>query len=150
MSTTAMRSAAPMFPGMGYEQWRETLATLHRFVQVVGKVRLAASPRRNHWWNVPFHLTGRGITTRPMGWNPIFCVDFDFHDHRLDVTTSDGARYSMALPGLSVAQFYERFEHGLASVGVQVDITIRSRSIFPTRTVGSPTTPSTTPTTPRR
>jgi Family of unknown function (DUF5996) len=36
--------------------------------------------RRNHWWNVPFHLTGRG-TTRPMGQvdgNPILCIDFDF------------------------------------------------------------------------
>ena len=24
--------------------------TIHRFTQVVGKIRLAASPRRNHWF----------------------------------------------------------------------------------------------------
>jgi len=51
---------------MPLAEWQDTKATLHRFCQVVGKLRLAASVRRNHWWNVPFHLTGRGITTRPM------------------------------------------------------------------------------------
>jgi hypothetical protein len=56
-----------LFPSMPLAAWQDTKATLHRYVQVVGKVRLAASVRRNHWWNVPFHLTGRGITTRPMG-----------------------------------------------------------------------------------
>lgn len=122
MSAPFSRAVAPAFPELEYEAWRESLETLHRFAQVVGKVRLAASPRRNHWWNVPFHLTGRGITTRPMGWDPIFCIDFDFLDHRLDVATTEGARYSMALPGLSVATFYEQLMHGLASVGVDVEI----------------------------
>ena len=49
--------------------------------------------RRNHWWNVPFHLTGRGITTRPMGQvhgHPIFPIDFDFIDHELRIHTMDG------------------------------------------------------------
>jgi hypothetical protein len=66
---------------MPLASWRDTKETLHRYCQVVGKLRLAASVRRNHWWNVPFHLTGRGTTTRPMGQvdgNPILCIDFDF------------------------------------------------------------------------
>ncbi|MFP5347939.1 MAG: DUF5996 family protein [Actinomycetes bacterium] len=115
-------SRSPAWPAMPYASWRDTLETVHRFAQVVGKIRLAASPRRNHWWNVPFHLTGRGITTRPMGRDPIFCVDFDFLDHRLDVTTLDGARYSFSLPGLSVAAFYDNLMRALAAVGVNVDI----------------------------
>ena len=69
--------------GVPYDAWRPTKETLHRFVQVVGKLRLALSHRRNHWWNVPFHLTGTGITTRPMAADPSFTVDFDFIDHRL-------------------------------------------------------------------
>ena len=40
---------------MPLDSWQDTKATLHRFCQVVGKIRLAASSRRNHWWNVPFH-----------------------------------------------------------------------------------------------
>ena len=39
------------FPNMDYESWRDTLQTIHRFAQVVGKLRLAASPAHNHWWN---------------------------------------------------------------------------------------------------
>jgi hypothetical protein len=112
----------PLFPEIPYLAWRDTLTTVHRFAQLVGKVRLAASPRRNHWWNVPFHLTGRGITTRPMGRDPIFAIDFDFLDHRLDIATVEGARYSFALPGLSVAKFTAQLTHGLAATGVDVTI----------------------------
>ena len=51
---------AARFPPMPLEDWAATKETLHRFLQIVGKIRLASAPRRNHWWNVPFHLTGRG------------------------------------------------------------------------------------------
>jgi hypothetical protein len=112
----------PLFPGIPYLSWRGTLATVHRFAQLVGKIRLAASPRRNHWWNVPFHLTGRGITTRPMGRDPIFAIDFDFLDHRLDIATVEGVRHSFALPGLSVAEFTAQLTHGLTAAGVDVTI----------------------------
>jgi Family of unknown function (DUF5996) len=115
-------SAGALWPNVPYESWSDTLATLHRFAQVVGKVRLAASVRRNHWWNVPFHLTGRGITTRPMGEAPIFAVDFDFLDHRVDIVTDTGPRFSFPLPGHSVATFAAELTRGLESVGVHVDV----------------------------
>jgi hypothetical protein len=106
-----------LFPPVPYTSWVDTLATLHRFVQVVGKVRLAVSPRRNHWWNVPFHLTGRGITTRPMGLDPTFAVDFDFLEHRLVVTALDGRTVSVELPGKSVADFHSEVLRALETVG---------------------------------
>ena len=112
----------PAFPAIPYPDWRDSLATVHRFAQVVGKIRLAASPRRNHWWNVPFHLTGRGITTRPMGRDPIFTIDFDFLDHRLDINTIEGRRHSFALPGLAVAEFTTALHRGMDAVGVDVAI----------------------------
>ena len=104
-----------LLPAMPLAEWRDTKETLHRFSQVIGKIRLAASVRRNHWWNVPFHLTGRGITTRPMGQadgNPIFTIDFDFVDHQLLVTTRDGQAMSFPLTGQSVASFYEETMRG--------------------------------------
>ncbi len=102
---------------MPWQPWADTKATLHRFAQIVGKIRLAASARRNHWWNVPFHLTGRGITTRPMGLDPIFTIDFDFVDHRLVINTMDGHTVSFPLTGQSVASFYDHTRKGLAAVG---------------------------------
>ncbi|MEY9964754.1 hypothetical protein ABIA33_002796 [Streptacidiphilus sp. MAP12-16] len=114
-----------LFPSMPLAEWQDTKETLHRFVQVVGKIRLASSPRSNHWWNVPFHLTGRGITTRPMGQidgNPIFTIDFDFVDHQLVVATSDGRAVSFPLFGQSVASFYRNTLDATAALGLQVEI----------------------------
>ncbi|MFJ1707461.1 DUF5996 family protein [Kitasatospora sp. NPDC088346] len=116
-----------LFPPMPLAEWRDTKETLHRFTQVVGKVRLAASVRRNHWWNVPFHLTGRGITTRPMGQvdgNPIFTIDFDFVDHRLVVAAADGRTESFPLLGQSVASFYRQTLETLAALGVRVELQV--------------------------
>ncbi|WP_351228127.1 DUF5996 family protein [Streptomyces sp. NPDC002133] len=115
------------FPPMPLAEWRDTKETLHRFAQVVGKIRLAASDRRNHWWNVPFHLTGRGITTRPTGHvdgNPIFTMDFDFVGHQLIVATLDGRAVSFPLFGQSVASFHRTTLDSLAALGVAVDIDI--------------------------
>jgi hypothetical protein len=114
-----------LFPAMPLAQWPDTKETLHRFLQVIGKVRLAASPRRNHWWNVPFHLTGRGLTTRPMGQvdgNPIFSIDLDFVDHQLVVTAIDGRAAGFPLYGRSVAAFYRDTLAALDALGVHVTI----------------------------
>jgi hypothetical protein len=116
-----------LFPPIPYESWRPCKETLHRFAQIVGKVRLAASPRRNHWWNVPFHLTGRGITTRPMGLTDagdFFCVDFDLVAHRLIVATGEGAEHSFHLPGLSVGEFHRRLRGAFDALGIEVDIAV--------------------------
>jgi len=114
-----------LFPPIPLAEWRDTKETLHRFAQIVGKIRLAASARRNHWWNVPFHLTGRGITTRPMGLidgNPVFTIDFDFVDHQLVVTTVDGRAMSFPLLGKSVASFFDRTIDALGALGVEPHI----------------------------
>jgi hypothetical protein len=110
-----------LFPSLPLEAWADTKETLHRFAQVVGKVRLAASVRRNHWWNVPFHLTGRGLTTRPMG-DPIFTIDFDFVAHQLLVSSITGQEVSFPLLGQSVASFYQHLMQALDVLGVDVRI----------------------------
>ncbi|WP_150246108.1 DUF5996 family protein [Nocardiopsis quinghaiensis] len=110
-----------LFPDFPLDAWQDTKQTLHRFEQIVGKVRLHHSPRRNHWWHVPFHLTGSGITSRPMGMtdgNPVFTVDFDFVRHQLIVSSLDGGTVSFPLQGNSVASFYLRFQSALDSLGV--------------------------------
>ncbi|MFE7565074.1 DUF5996 family protein [Kitasatospora sp. NPDC057500] len=112
-----------LFPPIPLARWQDSKATVHRFAQVVGKIRLARSVRRNHWWNVPYYLTGRGITTRPMAVGDgggTFCVDFDFVDHRLVVCSSDGRTVSFPLTGQSVASFYRQTLDALAAVGVPV------------------------------
>jgi hypothetical protein len=116
-----------LFPAMPLDSWRDTKETLHRFAQVVGKIRLASGTRRNHWWHAPFHLTGRGLTTRPMGLsdgNPIFTIDFDFVAHRLVLSAIDGRAMSFPLQGASVASFYRQVMRALADLDVRVELPI--------------------------
>ncbi len=110
------------FPPLPLDAWVDTKETVHRFAQVVGKVRLAASVRRNHWWNVPFHVTGRGLTTRPMGNDTIFTIDFDFVAHQLLVFSITGQVVSFPLIGQSVASFYQHLMQALEALGVDVRI----------------------------
>ena len=107
------------WPSLPFEEWRETLATLHMWTQVVGKVRLAQAPHLNHWWQVPLYVTPRGLTTSPMPYmSSTFQVDFDFVDHRLRVATSLGDSVEFKLGPRTVADFYEEFMLNLHVLGL--------------------------------
>jgi hypothetical protein len=43
-----------------------TVAALHLFSQVVGKVAVALLPWRNHGWHLTLHLHPRGFRTEPL------------------------------------------------------------------------------------
>jgi hypothetical protein len=111
------------WPALPLEAWRETYATLHMWTQIVGKVRLALSPRVNHWWEVPLYVNSRGLTTSaiPYG-NGSFEVEFDFSEHRLIVQTTWGSSKNVALKPQSVADFYAEFMSALRSLGIAVKI----------------------------
>jgi Family of unknown function (DUF5996) len=117
-----------VLPELPLEEWEPTKNTLHLWAQIVGKIRMASSAPRNHWWHVPLYLDVRGLTTRrlhaPSGLT--FQIAFDFVDHRLVVETSDGAVESFALhDGLSVADFDRQLHQLLA--GLDIDVVIRER-----------------------
>lgn len=116
-----------LFPPLAYDDWSDTLATVHRFSQIVGKLRLHHGPRRNHWWNVPLHLTGRGVTTRPMGLDPTFSIEIDYLAHQLRVDTTEGRSASFALPGHSVASFHAELTRLLTGVGVDPSAIVAAR-----------------------
>ena len=47
------------WPELPLEAWQDTYATLHMWTQIVGKVRLALSPRVNTGGRFPF-MSARG------------------------------------------------------------------------------------------
>jgi hypothetical protein len=111
------------WPSLPLAEWRDTCATLQLWTQVVGKIRLAQAPMRNHWWQVPLYVTARGLTTSPMPCGiRTFQIDFDFIDHRLIVACSDGMTASLALAPRSVADFYRQLMAELAALGISVEI----------------------------
>jgi hypothetical protein len=93
------------------------------WTQIVGKVRLKLCPLVNHWWNVTFYLTARGLTTSPMPYTQATVsqtveVQFDFIDHKLLIETSQGRVVTIALQPQSVAQFYGKVMAALAELGI--------------------------------
>src|SRR5437764_12577220 len=117
-------SVGEVWPALPYEEWKDTLDTLHMWTQIVGKVKLELVPFLNQWWEVGFTVTARGLTTStiPFG-HRIFQVDFDFIDHRLDIRVNDGSARSLLLLPRSVADFYREFMAALGALGLQVQIT---------------------------
>jgi Family of unknown function (DUF5996) len=112
-------------PPLPLEEWEATKETLHLWLQIVGKIRLASTPPRNHWWHAPFYVDVRGLTTRRMhsAAGVTFQIDFDFLDHRLLVTTAEGQTESFDLTdGLSVAAFDDQLHTALSRLGVDVAI----------------------------
>jgi len=111
-------------PELHLADWRPTKDTLHLYCQIVGKVRLATTPPRNQWWNVPLYVDVRGLTTRRLHHNDTtFQIDFDFVDHALLVRTHDGRVRSFELAeGVPVADFDSRLHEALSELGVDVAI----------------------------
>ena len=50
----------PVLPDL--EKDAELIETLHRWAQIVGKIRLAHTPWTNHSWHVPLYLTPCRLT----------------------------------------------------------------------------------------
>lgn len=117
--------ARPSLPALPLNEWEQTKTTLHLWAQIVGKVRMASTPPRNHWWHVPLYVDVRGLTTRrvPARGAVSFEVRFDFIEHRLVVSTNRGTVRSFELvDGLSVAQFDEKLHAALDLLGIDLAI----------------------------
>lgn len=116
-------SVPQAWPELPLEAWSETYATLHLYLQIVGKVRLVLSPWVNHSWHVTLYVTARGLTTSAMPCDDrTLQVDFDFIDHRLRISTSDGRTSGFSLEPQPVATFYARLMEALAKLDVHVKI----------------------------
>jgi Family of unknown function (DUF5996) len=109
-------------PELHLADWRPTKDTLHLYCQIVGKIRLATTPPRNHWWNVPLYVDVRGLTTRRLHLEyATFEISLDLVDHVVVVRTADGRTRSFEL-GLPVADFDARIHETLADLGIDVEI----------------------------
>lgn len=114
---------AQAWPSLPFHEWKDTCATLHLWTQVIGKIRLAQAPPVNHWWQVPFYITCRGLTTSPIPYGQrVFQIDFDFLDHRLSIQTSDGPSESFPLRALSVSDFHAEVRSRLRRLSLDIQI----------------------------
>jgi hypothetical protein len=111
------------WPALPLAAWQETYDTLHMWTQILGKIRLKLTPHVNHWWEVPFYLTSRGLTSTPIPYgDSTFDATFDFIDHVLVLQTSGGRTETIALRPRSVAEFYHDVMATLQRLAIDVRI----------------------------
>jgi uncharacterized protein DUF5996 len=111
------------WPSLPLAAWSDTCTTLHLWMQVVGKLTLATTPLENHWWNVAYQLTSRGLATRAMSLGDrTLTAAFDFIAHRLELRCSDGRSETVALEPRSVADFHRAVRESLARMRIEVPL----------------------------
>jgi Family of unknown function (DUF5996) len=112
-----------LWPELRWEDWAATAETLHMWMQIVGKTRLALHPMEAQWWNVTLYVSARGLSTAAMPYgNEMLEIEFDFLDHQLRFRLSTGATASMALRAQSVAEFYEEYLKTMAGLDCSVKL----------------------------
>ena len=120
------------WPELNYTDLKDTLATVHMWTQIVGKVRLRKTPWINHSWHVTLEISPLGFSTGSIPYQDgVFQIDFDFINDLLVITASTGMREEMKLGTRSVASFYNELFEKLHAAGIEVEIYAAPNEVDP-------------------
>jgi hypothetical protein len=118
-----MNDGKTEWPELPYTAWKDTYATLHLWMQIVGKIRLVQTPWLNHSWHVALYVTPRGLTTSAIPYGErSFKLEFDFLRHVLHLDTDDGSHKEIPLSPRTVAEFYAELMQSLREFGIAVRV----------------------------
>lgn len=110
-------------PALPYADWVDTKDTLHLFLQIIGKIRMKAHPKLNHWWHVTLYPHVRGLTTGRIPYEGSgFEIFYDMLDHKVTISRNDGRQTDFSVPGLTVSQFHDALFARLEELGIAVKI----------------------------
>jgi hypothetical protein len=111
------------WPELPYAAWSDTFDTLHMVLQILGKVRVALSPKEPEWAHIALYVSPRGITTGPVpSPSGLLEVEIDFVDHLVVARTSVGEAVDVALRDRPIAEFWTEFVAVLRAVGVNTEL----------------------------
>ena len=117
---------ANVLPELKYVGNEEKKLTLHLFFQIMGKIRMCFTPRKNHWWYITLYVNEKGFTTGPI---PIedgfesFSITLNIPENRVEIYKSTAEFRSFRLEkNLSVADFYNYLLSTLKDLGINVKI----------------------------
>jgi hypothetical protein len=120
---TNIPDVSNIFPKLPYEAWKDTCETVQRWMQIVGKIKLALMPMQNHWWQVSLYVNANGITTSSIPYRKnLFEIIFNFINHELVILVNNGKKVSFRLYPRSVSDFYHELMNQLSLVGITVNI----------------------------
>ncbi len=120
---TIIKGCDTAWPALDYNSWKDTVNTVHQWVQIVGKIRLKAMPWQNHSWHTALYVTARGLSTGPMPYdNGIFEIEFDFENHQLIIASTFNDNEVIGLFPRTVADFHRELFQKLECLNIQIKI----------------------------
>lgn len=122
------------WPALPFEPWKDTLAFLQLELQVLGKLRVACSPREPEWAHITLYVGPRGLTTGPV---PVALpsgpglveAEADLIAHEIVLRTSGGVTRAVPLTAASVAAFHAAFLAALRDVGVTAELSTMPQEV---------------------
>jgi len=123
-------AAMTTWPELPYADWADTFDTVHLIVQILGKVRLALSPKEPEWAHITLYVSTRGLTTGPVpSAAGLLEVEADFVEHQVVITTSAGDATTVALRDRPIAGFWTEFVAALRAVGVGTELSTMPQEV---------------------
>jgi len=120
------------WPVLDFNEIKDTLETLHQWIQIVGKIRLRTMPWQNHSWHVPLYVSPKGFTTNAIPYEGrVFQIDFDFKQHKLFIECSNAGSTEMDLYPRTVADFYRELPEKLDELAIIVKIHASPNEVEP-------------------
>ena len=111
------------WPVLNFNEIKDTMETLHQWIQIVGKIRLRTMPWQNHSWHTALYISAHGYSTYGIPYlGRIFQIDFDFERHKLFIHFTGEETRSMELRPMTVADFYTELFQKLGQIGINVKI----------------------------
>lgn len=112
------------WPDLDIAGWAGTKRTLHAYVQMLGKLRVALSPAQPNWLFTALLPNARGVTTGPIPWHDRALEgSLDVFASELVLAQSDGRIERIALlPVRPVAQIFAAFHAALRALDVDVSL----------------------------
>lgn len=109
-------------PTLDYNKWKNTRITLHLILQIIGKIRLKSTPRKNHWWYITQYVSTQGFSTHPIpmpdGINT-FEIVVNVRQQAVQLFSSKGELVEIPLKdGYSVSEFYKEIMGILKEWGI--------------------------------
>ncbi|PWJ41808.1 DUF5996 family protein [Sediminitomix flava] len=119
-------SSKTKLPELPLEEWEDSKMMLHLILQIIGKVRMGLSPRKNHWWYITEYITPRGFSTGPIPYGDGFKsldITLNVHKGQLELYNSLNHKNAITLTnGVSIDIIYQRFMHALEEFGIHPPI----------------------------
>jgi len=117
-------SDAAIWPDLAVATWAPTKKSLHLYLQMLGKLRVALSPSQPNWMFTALYVTARGVTTGPMPWRERSVqASLDVFSSELIVDISDGQSRRIALvPARTIAEIWADLHAMLKALGIHVTL----------------------------